>query len=141
LFTWLLQRGRPLPEVMAMTFVSLVLIQFFKAYNYRSDHISVFRRPFANRWLNISIAWELALLFAILYVPFLQRAFGTFSFAPSDWAIAATLASWETDWRASTVFAYRTVTFCGRAFQNVRLAGWRACFVARGFSRRFVPVT
>jgi Ca2+-transporting ATPase len=92
LFTWLLQRGRPLPEVMAMTFVSLVLIQFFKAYNYRSDHISVFRRPFANRWLNISIAWELALLFAILYVPFLQRAFGTFSFAPSDWAIAATLA-------------------------------------------------
>ena len=35
-----------------MTFVSLVLIQFFKAYNFRSDRHSVFRRPFANRWLN-----------------------------------------------------------------------------------------
>jgi Ca2+-transporting ATPase len=92
LFTWLLQRGRPLAEVMAMTFVSLVLIQFFKAYNYRSDHLSVFRRPFANRWLNMAIAWELALLFAILYVPFLQRAFGTFSLAPGDWAITAALA-------------------------------------------------
>ena len=36
-----------------MTFVSLVLIQFFNAYNCRSDRHSVFRQPFANRWLNI----------------------------------------------------------------------------------------
>ncbi|MBM3495759.1 MAG: cation-translocating P-type ATPase, partial [Armatimonadetes bacterium] len=48
LFTWLLRSGRPLPEAMAMTFVSLVLIQFFKAYNYRSDRFSVLRRPFAT---------------------------------------------------------------------------------------------
>ena len=41
LFTWLLRIGRPLEEAMAMTFVSLVLIQFFKAYNYRSDRLSV----------------------------------------------------------------------------------------------------
>ena len=31
-----------------MTFVSLVLIQFFKAYNFRSDRHSVLNRPFAN---------------------------------------------------------------------------------------------
>ena len=36
-----------------MTFVSLVLIQFFNAYSFRSDRLSVFRRPFANRWLNL----------------------------------------------------------------------------------------
>ena len=49
LFTWLLQTGRPLAEVMAMTFVCLVLIQFFNAYNCRSDRQSDFRRPFRNR--------------------------------------------------------------------------------------------
>jgi Ca2+-transporting ATPase len=92
LFAWLLQSGRPLNEAMAMTFVSLVLIQFFKAYNYRSDRFSVLRRPFANRWLNLAIAWELVLLLVVIYVPFLQQPFGTFSFAWTDWALTAALA-------------------------------------------------
>src|SRR5262249_23597395 len=80
LFSWLMKGGRPVADAMAMTFVSLVLIQFFKAYNYRSDRLSVFHRPLANHWLNLAIAWELALLAAVIYVPFLQRPFGTFSF-------------------------------------------------------------
>jgi P-type Ca2+ transporter type 2C len=92
LFTWLLQTGRPLVEVMAMTFVLLVLIQFFNAYNCRSDRLSVFRKPFANRWLNLAVVWELVLLVLVLYVPFLQRAFGTFSFAPADWILTSVLA-------------------------------------------------
>ena len=86
LFTWLLRSGRPLEEVMAMTFVSLVLIQFFNAYNCRSDRLSIVRRPFANRWLNLAVAWEVLLLVIILYVPFFQRAFGTFS---SRWPMDA----------------------------------------------------
>jgi len=92
LFTWLLRSGRPLPQAMAMTFLSLVLIQFFKAYNYRSDRFSVLRRPFANRWLNLAILWELGLLGLIVYLPFLQRPFGTFSLAWSDWALTVGLA-------------------------------------------------
>ena len=92
LFTWLWRAGRPLTEVMAMTFVSLVLIQFFNAYNCRSDRHSVFRQPFANRWLNLAILWEMLLLLVIMYVPFFQRAFGTFAFAPSDWVLTAALA-------------------------------------------------
>jgi Ca2+-transporting ATPase len=72
LFSWLLHSGRPLAEAMAMTFVSLVMIQFFKAYNYRSDRYSVLRRPFANRWLNMAVAWEMVLLAVVIYVPFLQ---------------------------------------------------------------------
>jgi Ca2+-transporting ATPase len=92
LFTSLLASGRPLPEAMALTFVSLVLIQFFKAYNYRSDRFSVLRRPFANRWLNLAVAWELALLAVIIYVPFLQGPFGTFDFGWRDWALPAGLA-------------------------------------------------
>jgi Ca2+-transporting ATPase len=92
LFTWLLRSGRPLAEVMAMTFVALVLIQFFNAYNCRSDRLSVFRQPFANRWLNAAVAWELVLLVTILYVPFFQRAFGTFSMTPVDWMLTTALA-------------------------------------------------
>lgn len=41
-----------------MAFVSLVLAQFFKAYNYRSDRLSVFQGPFVNKWLNLAILWE-----------------------------------------------------------------------------------
>ena len=52
-----------------MTFVSLVLIQFFKAYNFRSDRHSVLNDPFANKWLNIAIIWELVMLGLIVYVP------------------------------------------------------------------------
>ena len=92
LFVWLLQNGRPLDEAMAMTFVSLVLIQFFKAYNYRSDRYSILRRPFANRWLNLAVVWELALLVVVIYLPFLQGPFGTFSFTWSDWALTVGLA-------------------------------------------------
>lgn len=87
LFWWEQQSGRSLPEAMSMTFVSLVLIQFFKAYNYRSDRLSVWHKPFANRWLNVAIFWELVLIVLILYVPFLQRLFGTFALTGEDWLI------------------------------------------------------
>jgi P-type Ca2+ transporter type 2C len=87
LFAWALNSGRSLAEAMTMTFVSLVLIQFFKAYNYRSDRHSVLRRPFANKWLNLAILWELLLLIAIIYLPFLHEPFGTFSLPPIDWLI------------------------------------------------------
>jgi len=91
-FSWALNSGRSLEESMTMTFVSLVLIQFFKAYNFRSDRNSVLIQPFANKWLNIAILWEVALLFLIIYVPFLHDAFGTFYLPLVDWAIVLGLA-------------------------------------------------
>jgi Ca2+-transporting ATPase len=86
-FIWAQNSGRSLAEAMTMTFVSLVLIQFFKAYNFRSDRVSVLEKPFANRWLNLAIGWELLLLALIIYVPFLHEPFGTFSLPLIDWAI------------------------------------------------------
>ena len=77
--------GGTVEEAMAHTFVSLVLIQFFKAYNYRSDRRSVLRDPFANRWLNLAICWEVLLLAMIMYVPFLQDAFGTSALSVAEW--------------------------------------------------------
>ena len=92
LFTLLLRSGRPAHEAVSMTFVSLVLIQFFKAYNYRSDRLSVFQRPFANRWLNLAVLWEMVLLGLILYVPSLQRPFATFGLSTTDWFLVSALA-------------------------------------------------
>jgi Ca2+-transporting ATPase len=87
LFEWARHSGRSLSEAMTMTFVSLVLIQFFKAYNFRSEREHVFRKPFANKWLNLAIAWELVMLAAIVYVPVLTAPFGTFAMPPEDWLI------------------------------------------------------
>jgi Ca2+-transporting ATPase len=94
LFAWELRQGealgldpeRALTHAMTITFLSLVLIQFFKAYNFRSDRVSVLYRPFANVWLNLAILWELALLMVVIYVPTLAAAFGTYPLSAEDWA-------------------------------------------------------
>jgi P-type Ca2+ transporter type 2C len=92
LFIWALNSGRGVQEATTMTFVSLVLIEFFKAYNFRSDRHSVLRRPFANKWLNIAIVWELIMLGLILYVPLLERTFGTYGLSPRDWLLIGAAA-------------------------------------------------
>jgi len=92
LFAWALNSGRSIEEAKTMTFVSLVLIQFFKAYNYRSDRHSLLNKPFANKWLNWSILWGVLLLIMIIYVPFLHDAFGTFYLPWVDWVIVIGLA-------------------------------------------------
>ncbi|PWB72163.1 MAG: ATPase [Anaerolineales bacterium] len=92
LFAWAMNSGRSVEEAMTMTFVSLVLIQFFKAYNFRSDRHSVLRNPFANKWLNWAILWEVGLLIFIIYLPFLHGPFSTYSLPLIDWVIVLALA-------------------------------------------------
>ena len=92
LFAWAMSSGRSTEEAMTMTFVSLVLIQFFKAYNYRSDRHSVLKKPFANKWLNRAVGWEIVLLVLIIYLPFLQEPFNTYSLPLVDWLIIGGLA-------------------------------------------------
>jgi Ca2+-transporting ATPase len=93
LFSWAMYSGRSQAEAMTMTFVSLVLIQFFKAYNFRSDRHSVLHKPFANKWLNLAVFWEIALLLLIVYLPFLHEPFNTYSLPLVDWAIVLCLAA------------------------------------------------
>ncbi len=93
LFAWALHSGRSRDEAMTMTFVSLVLIQFFKAYNFRSDHRSVLDHPLANKWLNRAIVWELAMLSVVVYVPWLHQPFGTYSLPVIDWVIIILLSA------------------------------------------------
>ena len=77
---------------MTMAFVLLVVCEFVKSYNFRSDHLSVFSGTFKNKWLNLAILWELALLLLIVYVPFLQVAFKTFALTLEDWGIIVLMA-------------------------------------------------
>jgi P-type Ca2+ transporter type 2C len=93
LFQWALASGRSLQEAMTMTFVSLVLIQFFKAYNFRSEKDSILMRPFANRWLNLAIFWEFLMLGFIIGLPALRRPFGTFLLTVEDWIIVIVSAA------------------------------------------------
>jgi Ca2+-transporting ATPase len=93
LFAWALQSGRDQAHAMTMAFVSLVLIQFFNAYSFRSDRLSALHRPFANKWLNLAVAWELLLLTAIVYVPVLQGPFSTFSLSIEDLLIVNGVAA------------------------------------------------
>ena len=74
-------------QAMTFTFISLVLIEFFKAYSYRSQQDHVLHRCFANRWLNLAIGWELILLALILYVPVLRDVFHVVSPSPFELAV------------------------------------------------------
>ncbi|HSK88223.1 MAG TPA: cation-translocating P-type ATPase [Anaerolineales bacterium] len=92
LFAWTINSGRSAAEAMTMTFVSLVLIQFFNAYNFRSDRHSILNKPFANKWLNLAVGWEIILLALIVYLPFLHKAFNTYALPLIDWLIVSGLA-------------------------------------------------
>jgi Ca2+-transporting ATPase len=93
LFTWALSSGRALAEAMTMTFATLVLIEFFKAFSYRSDRRPIVEGPFANKWLNLAIVWELLMLVLVINVPFLQDAFGTVGLAAEEWLRIVILAA------------------------------------------------
>ena len=93
IFTWALDVGRSMIEAQCFCFLTLVIIQFFKAYNFRSDRHSIFKIGlFSNKWLNLAICWEIMLLCMIVYTPFLQEPFRTFSLGVVDWVIVILLA-------------------------------------------------
>lgn len=92
LFAWALPGAGGLPRAMTLCFVSLVIIQLVKAYSFRSDRESLLRRPFANRWLNLAVGWELVMLMTIVSVPSLSRLFELVPLDPRDWLTAITAA-------------------------------------------------
>ncbi len=79
--------GRAHEEAMTMIFVALVLIEFFKAYGFRSTEHTILFGLFRNKWLNIAVVWEMILLFVIIYWSPFHAAFGTFSLSAQDWII------------------------------------------------------
>lgn len=93
-FIWAIHAGRGEVEARALCFVTLILVQFFNAFNCRSERRSLFLiGVFANWWLWLAILWECAILALLLYVPILQRSFRTFPLDAGDWLIVIASAS------------------------------------------------
>jgi Ca2+-transporting ATPase len=76
-----------------MAFTTLVLFQLFNVLNARSDSRSAFRRLFDNPWLWGALAFSLGLQFAVIYLPFLQRAFDTVALSLTDWGLCVLVGS------------------------------------------------
>ncbi|MFO1307930.1 MAG: HAD-IC family P-type ATPase [Burkholderiales bacterium] len=76
-----------------LAFNALVVFQLFDVLCIRSDEASLRAGLFSNAWLWASIAFAVALQLAVIYVPALQRAFGTTALDAGDWALTVAVAS------------------------------------------------
>jgi len=81
------------PFAQTMAFTTLIMFQLFNVFNARSDERSAFEGLFKNGWLWAAIVLSLALHAAVIYTPFLQRAFSTTALSLGDWLICVAVAS------------------------------------------------
>jgi len=87
-FVWAVKSGKPPEEAQTLCFVTLILIEFFNAFNCRSFNYSLFKiGPAGNKWLLAAIAWEICLLCLIVYLPALQGPFRTYPLSGQDWEV------------------------------------------------------
>jgi Ca2+-transporting ATPase len=78
-----------LSTAQTLAFCSLVAFRWFIAFSARSDEYTVFKLGFfSNPWLVVIICGSVLLQMAVIYVPFLQKAFGTVPMTLDMWAIA-----------------------------------------------------
>ncbi len=82
-----------MPYGQTMAFTTLVMFQLFNVFNARSDVRSAFRGLFHNRWLWSALGLSFLLHVAVIYVPFLQRAFSTTALTLEDWLCCIAMGS------------------------------------------------
>jgi len=76
-----------------MAFTTLMLFQLFNVLNARSEDDSAFRGLLRSRWLWAALAVSVMLQLAVVYTPFLQRAFSTQALTAWDWLRCTAIAS------------------------------------------------
>lgn len=75
-----------------ITFTTLILAELLRSFSSRSQHHTLFKIGFfTNKTLTLSTGLALALLLAVLYIPFLQPIFETFSLGFTDWSVVIPL--------------------------------------------------
>ena len=88
IFVWALGAGKSLVEAQCLVFMSLNVIEFFAAFIFRSDRLSIFEVGLlGNRWLIWAVLVSFGITVPLLYVPFLQEVFHTYPLTLVDWAI------------------------------------------------------
>ncbi len=93
IFKWALDVGKSMVEAQCLCFLTLIMIQFFKAYNFRSERHSVFRiGMFNNKWLNMAVGSQILLMLIIIYLPFFQSVFHTYPLDGFDWMLSLLLS-------------------------------------------------
>ncbi len=89
---WIVGSGT-VHSAQTLAFTTLVLAQLFNVFNARSDTRSAFRAPGSNPWVWVAIFLSLRLQVTVIYVPQLQRAFGTVPLRLTDWLFCLVVAS------------------------------------------------
>jgi Ca2+-transporting ATPase len=86
-FNWA-QARFSIEEARTITFGTLVTFEWFRAFNARADERTVFSLGiFKNRWLVGSVMLAILLQLAVIYTPFLQKAFHTVALSADKWGI------------------------------------------------------
>ncbi len=76
-----------------LAFHTLVLFELVYVFCIRSETEVAWRPLFNNAWLWVAVAAGVGAQAAVLYVPSLQRAFGTVPLTAGDWVLCAAIAS------------------------------------------------
>jgi len=86
--------GKNLIYAQTMAFTTLVMFQLFHAITLKSEHHSLFKTGLgSNKKLIWAILISLGLQIAVVYLPFLQKAFGTTSINLIDWGYAVLVSA------------------------------------------------
>ena len=89
----LIAGSRTLDEARTAGFTVLVFAQLFNAFNARSEHESALRELLTNARLLGAVALSVVLQVLVVYVPFLNSAFGTVPLSGIEWAGCIVIAS------------------------------------------------
>jgi Ca2+-transporting ATPase len=93
-FLWAVDSGKDILEAQGVCFLTLILIEFFNAFNCRSLEYSFFKiGPLGNKWLIWAILGTIAMTIPIFYVPFLKETFRVHALTSLDWVVAVLSAS------------------------------------------------
>jgi P-type Ca2+ transporter type 2C len=92
IFRWAEAR-MSIEEARTLAFCAIVAFEWLMAFSARSDEHTVFKLGiFRNRALAVAIGVAVILQLVVVYVPFMQKAFHTFSLSLRDWGIVVLAA-------------------------------------------------
>jgi Ca2+-transporting ATPase len=89
----LIEGGGSAEYARTLAFNTLVVYELYNVFCARSDHASALRGLFANAWLWVAVAAAAASQLAVIYLPVMQRAFGTVALDAADWLLCTGIAA------------------------------------------------